>query len=425
METNQLFNTLVAITLGVTFLYIFYTALRINWPENYFSATDLSAYAISSSPFRYALFRLGPVYITAVFAAVSVDRLGGSGTLTALGICIVHAGVTSGWRLIQAAKWPRATISNRVAVLLMHSVMFLAVIGIALLAVLSIHPLGPFVPQLSDIGTTIWTGVIAAILGAYLLTMSRGHSVNQNQLVRFSHDQIPQALWITAGQIAFEAGADVELTRAIMLVEQIQRPVWFRRLERIKGLVFRKGTYGIMQAYSERPLGDIESIQKVVRERLVGIIVLTDDGYVDSKNIEQFAKSYNQSPDFLTLLQTAYSHLLRMHHGYYSTRTGSDGRPIIEVTTLERYGDKIRMLGTASVYEGTVEIEVETEDSRIIYKTTVQALRGGPQRGRWVTTIPFFDDASKLIVHESNMERTPREIVHSSSLIIDLASAIK
>lgn len=50
----------LSVILGVGFLYVFYRAIQLQWPESYFGATDLSAYAIATSPIRYVAFRFAP-----------------------------------------------------------------------------------------------------------------------------------------------------------------------------------------------------------------------------------------------------------------------------------------------------------------------------------------------------------------------------
>jgi len=68
---------------------------------------------------------------------------------------------------------------------------------------------------------------------------------------------------------------DEAITLAVMVVENAQRPPWARRLERAKGRVIKKGTYGIMQVTSERPVSDSESIEIACRDHLRGMRIPT------------------------------------------------------------------------------------------------------------------------------------------------------
>lgn len=301
----------VAVSLGLLFLHIFYRAVRLNWPESYFGATELATYAIAISPIRYAAFRLGPVFLTSLFAAVSLDRMQRSGFVGALGIGMGHSLATSGKGLIQAIGLPRPTRRHRIPVFIVWAVVFVGVMLTSVLAWASAGFLGPLVPQPSDLSSSLWTGLLAGVLGAYIATVSRGHPTNEYGLAEDAIKRIPRAMWDLAGAEAVAAGADPRLTRAVMLVENMQRPPWFRKLERLKGRFIPAGTYGIMQVASEGPLGDAESIRKAVKERLAGVVVQDENGNLDYKALEHFARAYNPNANFHALLEGALNTISR------------------------------------------------------------------------------------------------------------------
>ena len=85
-----------------------------------------------------------------------------------------------------------------------------------------------------------------------------------------------------------------------MITESIQRPKWFRRLERILGLIYRRGTYGIMQVRNDRPIGDKQSIDIAIRNHLneSGNIVDSEGNY-DFELLEQYIRAYNPSIAFI------------------------------------------------------------------------------------------------------------------------------
>jgi hypothetical protein len=101
--------------------------------------------------------------------------------------------------------------------------------------------------------------------------------------------------------------------KAIMVVENLQRPLWFRRLESFKGRVFPSGTYGIMQVESARPVSDEESIKIAVETRLAGQVVpFKSSGtpsYPDHDWLLLLARAYNDSQAYAKSVATAYSML--------------------------------------------------------------------------------------------------------------------
>lgn len=298
----------IATLLGLAFLYIFYRAVQLQWPESYFGANDLAAYAISISPARYAAFRFGPPFVTCLFVYVTLDRLGRSAAVGASAVGIGHAMLRPGWALIQAARWPRSVFRHRVPIVLVHIGVLLGLIATTGLSVVLAPTAAPLVPPATEISSTLWTALVAGIIGAFVVRVSRGHPVTEYELAAEGIRRIPRPLWELAGDVAREHGADATLTRAIMLVENLQRPNWFRRLERWKGRVLKRGTYGIMQSAAAAPLSDEESIRRVVVERLVGVDVRTAHrDWYDTDKLEEFARRYNPNPNFVALLVAAYS----------------------------------------------------------------------------------------------------------------------
>ncbi len=241
----------VGVALGVGFLFVFYRAVQLQWPESYFGASDISAYAISASPVRYVAFRFLPVYVACLFVAVSVDRSGGSGLLAAVLVGVGHASMTVGWALLVWFRSAPALRRHRVPIAILRTVVFLGVVSSSLAAAATRRLLAPLVPRVQELSATLWTALLAGIVGAFVVRVSRGASVTEYELVEQSARSIPRPLWQLAQQTAAEHGVDSKLVLAAMVVENIQRPAWFRDLERIKA-AFLKRVYAAKRG--ERPL---------------------------------------------------------------------------------------------------------------------------------------------------------------------------
>jgi hypothetical protein len=162
-----------------------------------------------------------------------------------------------------------------------------------------------FVPSLQDITTAFWTAVFAGIAGAFLVRISR-NALDAYGLVYRSFEQIPERLFQVASRAAKQADADETLVWALMIVENVERPKWFREIEWLKARFAKRGTYGIMQVASDHPLSDEESIERTVTERLAGVKVRSPRG-LDVNALVAFAKTYNSNPSFSALLTSAYS----------------------------------------------------------------------------------------------------------------------
>src|SRR5215207_5321217 len=103
--------------------------------------------------------------------------------------------------------------------------------------------------------------------------------------------------------MAAQHGTDPLLVESIMMVENVQRPRWFRTAERLKGIFAKPGTYGIMQVASPRPLSDKDSIRIAIETRLAGQTVPIRDPNsryptFDSAVVHTHALAYNPSADY-------------------------------------------------------------------------------------------------------------------------------
>ncbi len=303
---HELTDLALGVLFGFLFLSVFYQAVKTDWPESYFGAGDVSAYEISMTPLRYALFRFVPVYVTCVFVAVALDRRESFGAVGAVILGVGHGSVTLGTALVVWARSDARQRPSRTSIALIRAVVFAGVIVVALAAAVTRDVLAAFVPPIPDLVAAFWTAIFAGITGAFLVRISRG-ALGEYGLVTRSLSELPPRLLDLASQIAKETAADDILVQAVMVVENVQRPKWFRTIERLKSRVVRRGTYGIMQVASDHPLSDEESIRKAVTERMAGVSVKAPTGSLDPKALRVFAANYNSNPNFATLLLSAYA----------------------------------------------------------------------------------------------------------------------
>lgn len=142
---------------------------------------------------------------------------------------------------------------NSTALIAAHLIIIAGLLGVAALALMLRRPLAGAVPSLQEIRSDLWTAVAAATLGTYLVHLSRGHAPSTGEVLAVSKSRLPDGLWELAAQEARHHDSDPQLVRAILLVENLQRPEWLRQLERVKGLLIADGTYGVMQVRSPSP----------------------------------------------------------------------------------------------------------------------------------------------------------------------------
>lgn len=178
--------------------------------------------------------------------------------------------------------------------------------GVLAWALSLINGVDNLVPRIEDVATTLWIGLIAAIIGAYLVNWSPRVQTDVETLTWYSLVTLPTGIWDIAKSAAKKHETEPALVEAILLTENLQRPEWVRRLERMKGRLFHSGTYRIMQVTSDRPLSDRESVEKAVAENLRGLRVERNEFGPDQESLYRILRAYNPDERFVTLAADFY-----------------------------------------------------------------------------------------------------------------------
>lgn len=300
----------LAVLISVGFLHVFFRAVESHWPASYFALTSGPDYAITRSLGRYLAFRLLPVLVVAVFAAVTLGRTGDAVVVPVVLIGAVHAGVTSGRALVGLVRSGRT--SRRPLLTLMHPLVMGSVTCVALAGALVAPWFDGAVPTADDVVSDLWTGLIAGVVGAYAVRVSQPGHVPTDIVFAGSRKSIPNDLWNGAAESADRWNADADLVRAVMLVENLQRPRWFRRLERLAARLFRQpATLGLLQARAQAGNDDAELLDQAVQERFRDVTVKAEDGRIEWEALNDFAASYNPDLKYAELLAAAMAEVRR------------------------------------------------------------------------------------------------------------------
>ena len=284
--------------LSAVVLAIAYLAIKSNWPDSYASVSDFGTNLKINRPLSYIAFRLGPVFIISLFVGVNLERSGYPIWLFAILLILLHGGATVGKAVYKLIKSKRK--SKRILqLLILHTMVFFALALTVLFAVILRNILDPLVPDVQTVIPEIWGAIFVGILATmfYIATSNR---ISSDNIIAKQREKIGQSLLNYARLEAKKAQCDPILVEAIMIAESIQRPKWFRRLERIMGVIFRRGTYGIMQVTSDQPIDDYESIDEAICYHLSGSNNIVDTkGRYNLEILKQHAHNYNPSNEFV------------------------------------------------------------------------------------------------------------------------------
>lgn len=232
-------------------LFAFYRYFDQEWPERYFGGSAGIDPLVSRSPWRFAAFRFGPVLAALVFAAGLSPR--GHGTrAVAIGVAaVLHVGSSSGRRLVAEVR----RSPTRLYFVLLSVVTAIGVVAIACLLIAFGQGLDAYVPNLKELVANLWFAltVVVVAFSARSMTAQRPDPID---LGRRALAQIEPEL---LERLASYPYSDSAALVAVALAEELNRPGWFRKVERL--LRRQNGTYGLMQASAPRPLSDSESVE--------------------------------------------------------------------------------------------------------------------------------------------------------------------
>jgi hypothetical protein len=174
-------------------------------------------------------------------------------------------------------------------------------LGVAALGGFGAGRFGFVVPPIDELFKSLWGTTFVAIVAAIVIAKTRVQ-LDLGRLVNRSRKEVGSRLRELARSEALKSGTDPDLVESVLLAENLERPRWFRQLERAKGRLFPHGSYGVMQVTSDSPINDEDSIIRAVAEHLHGVVVQRrSDGYLDYQSVETAFRQYNNDPVFVSL----------------------------------------------------------------------------------------------------------------------------
>lgn len=299
--------------ISIMLMHFFYSAFKMKWPELYFSDADSLSFFISVNPKRYILFRIAPVFIitTMVLSAYSKQFAAHELLFLGLSVGIVHSLSTNGRALIKLIYNSKsiAKFVNRVTQQLFHifSIVVLSLTGLFGGVISKSHLISKVTPTIEGIINNIWASVITALVAVYLYKSFESQRMSDDEMLYRSLNSIPIELLKFIEVHCESRNADPNLVKAVCLVENIQRPLWFRKLEEMKSRIVHHGSYGIMQVESDKILSDKESISLAIDNFFVnsaGLSIYHED--VEDGIIAMLRK-YNNNEKYIQLVFKAYS----------------------------------------------------------------------------------------------------------------------
>lgn len=303
------FNAMAAIAVSLYLLWLLYRMLEIRWPNFYFSLSDSASLYVSISLQRFVLFRMFPIMIVTLPILGTIAKNSPSNFIIILGILIglSHAVMTNGIAIVKLVRGSSdiATYFNKANQILLHLIVLcLSTAGGGLSGYIAGTDLGQSItPSLAGMVDNIWSTVLVLVIGVYYYKdFNRG--VNEDEFILKVSKSISENTKLKIKESCAMHEADYPLTLSVCIAESIQRPKWVRTLEAVKGLVIKRGTYGIMQVRSDKPLSDDESIQIAISQHLARTSLM------EYPEKEVTIRRYNGDQRYIDLVFHTYQILL-------------------------------------------------------------------------------------------------------------------
>lgn len=371
--------------LAAVLVWAFYRIIETNFPESYFAPSSPTDPIVNRSLLRYALWRLGPVFVGASAVVVTIDRLGKAPVLAAVLFLLAHLALSVGMAAASARRRGQALPLSQKVLYLTTS---LAAAASTAAAYFLAEQLGPTIPEPPALLQAVWLGVFAAVIGT-LVSKVLSSERPPDLLAKRSLSELPNDLLAASERIAIAHGTDPRLVKAVMITENLQRPPWLRRLERSWiGRVSGVKTSGVMQVAGPGPYSDIESIEIAVSRFMQGLQlgghknegVISRDAYGPAEAL----RAYNADDtwvqfvqDILRVLAPAEGVRTKAEGSASSTGFASDDEPVISITSLEfRSNHRLGLVGSYAASGVTTDFrQVDRDGNQVGPALTFNASR--------------------------------------------------
>lgn len=330
-------NAVLPAAVGAVLLYIFFRQVESRWPSSYYSVDDLLSRAVSRSPWRYAAFRFGPVYVACLLVADQAN----SELFAVLLLLLFHVLATVARSIAQRVR------GGRVAMQVVASHLLITA-GIALSgsAALLSYPLwATLLPDRDKYVEGLFTAVVTTLLFfliSRLTTRSPEYPDGRTLLQAFPREQVDR---VVASAAKHRVDRDLALT--LLVAEDLQRPVWVRRLEYSAGRLGIAKTFGPLQGSRRASADDAEAIDEALARIAPATLVRAGGHFVPQPVLQYHLERHNSSEVFIELAEAIFG-AVGNEVLANSEHVGADGSPGLRLLSKRRSGDRWLLMGDRS-----------------------------------------------------------------------------
>jgi len=223
-------------------------------------------------------------------------------------IGIVHSILTNFTALIKIRIHSKsvANFRNKPTQVLIHvvSIISISITGTIAGIFSTTTPARMLIPTQQGLIDNIWSSILTALFVIFFYKIYESNRISENIVFQNTLEMIPVDVIKFIDEYSSKNNADNNLIKAIAIVESLERPLWFRRLEYFKSIFIRHGSYGIMQIKSNIYLNDIESVKLAIDKYFKNTPKISS-----SEDINKIIQDYNKNIKYIDSVIRAYNHL--------------------------------------------------------------------------------------------------------------------
>lgn len=304
----------VLVIFSASIIYFLYRFVESKWPDIYFTTSDKSTAILAMNPLWFFSFRFFPVFltITLILSLLKEDSFTLRERVAAgFMIGLIHVFNTDVRALCKIFRRDSSihAYSNKAGQILAHLLSIVLILVLSLLGgvVSFCNFTQRMTPTFQGVLDNIWSSVIIALSLFIISKLPNliGNILSVDDIYKVSLEGIDSKILREINAQSLVYNVNRHLVKSICIVENLQRPKWLRKLERLKSFVSPRGTYGIMQVYSDRYVSDIQSVSIAMEKYFKDSVNLTSE-----EEVSEIISKYNQDVTYKDMVLEVYRSLL-------------------------------------------------------------------------------------------------------------------
>lgn len=379
MNTNWFDLTARTVT-ALAAVYAFYAAAGTKWPSSYYLLDDVIGSRVARTARSFLIFRFVPLFVATICALGYldnvVDRL-----LVAAAIAIGHLAISVLRINPYLNPGPRRTKSWWV----LQVVILIVSIGVIGLASWIAPKLGQSLPQWRDIVVAAVTALLV-VSGSVLIQgiTSRDAALAPSAIER-SRARYEELVSTTA----LRCSVDRRFALALVVVEDLQRPNWFRTIERRLARARLASTVGLGQNASDWFVTDEQGVQMLLSS--IGDICV--NGKLSRARMAAAAERLNEGDGYVEFVLDVYDRLCGS--SYTTSRIDSDGNPLIVAVRPVLMRGRWLVEGDVGPSIGTLYAVNEYDGQQV--QVTLPPMASNGARRAWRVSLPIDWDQYSIL----------------------------